>query len=75
LYKSLQLAYNNAAINDTVQVQAVILEESPVLNRKIGITIKGGYDSLFSTTSGTTKIHGKLTIQSGTVIVNGITIR
>lgn len=44
-------------------------------NRGVIFKLKGGYSSDFLTVTGTTSIHGSITISAGTVTIDGITIQ
>ena len=74
-YASLQGAYDAAAPDDLIQAQAAVLNESPLLDRPIAVTIKGGYDNNFAAVTGSTTVQGTLTILFGTVTMDNVTIR
>ena len=74
-YPSLQAAYNAAAASDLIQVQAAVLAESPLFSRPVAVTIKGGYDNNFTAVTGSTLVQGTLTIQSGTITIDNVTVR
>ncbi len=66
-YTSLQAAYNAALNGDTILIQNIGFTGNFTANSNITITICGGYNSNYSTNSGTTTITGAVTISSGTV--------
>jgi hypothetical protein len=73
-YSSLQSAYNAAANGNIIQAQGVELTEDLLLNHAIDFTFSGGYDSSFGSQAGATIMHGTLTIQYGSVIINSLTV-
>jgi hypothetical protein len=74
-FSALQAAYDDAIEGDTIQSQAWHLPENLSFDRNISITLKGGYDSLFTNNPSATTINGTLTISEGSVIVDNIVIR
>ncbi|HEY6871911.1 MAG TPA: PKD domain-containing protein [Geobacteraceae bacterium] len=66
-YTSLQTAYNAAANGDTIQCQAVALTENLTFNLGKSVTLVGGYDPTFTSSSGVTTIHGAMNITAGAV--------
>jgi hypothetical protein len=64
-YPSLQAAYNAASSGATIKCQAVTLYENVNLNRSITVTIDGGYDSTYTTRTGTTGLHGSMNLTGG----------
>ncbi len=72
-YPSLHDAYAAAAGGSVIQAEAINFIESLALNRAIAFTLQGGFDSAFSTRAGNTTLQG-LTIQSGSVTIDGVTI-
>jgi hypothetical protein len=78
-HTAIQDAFIDSALTDqgTIQAQDYDFTESPTFNR-VGIlaTLKGGYNSDFSDNQGHyTRIHGLLTIQNGTLVVENIVIQ
>lgn len=71
----LQAAYNAAGSGDTLQSRAVTFIEELLFNRPVEITIRGGYDSGYQSVGGTSTVQGKVVIQSGSLIADGIQIR
>jgi len=80
LHSAIQAAFSDllALTNGgTIRAWDYDFTENPTFNR-VGIlaTFKGGYDTNFSNNQGRyTRIHGLLTIQSGTLVVENITIQ
>ncbi len=73
-YATISEAYAAASSGDTILAQGLAFAESLNANRLIGMTIQGGYAADFSTKSGTTSIIG-LTLQSGTLTLDGLTVQ
>lgn len=72
---SLQEAYNQASNGDTIRAKDKIFSESLVLDHSININLHGGYtDNSYSSTSGTTRLHGTLAIRNGTVRVSNFAV-
>ena len=72
---TLGTAYGNAASTDTIAAQSVTFRENLDLNGGKSITLKGGYDCLYSTNSLRTTIIGSLIVSTGSVIVDNISIQ
>lgn len=71
-----QDAYN-ALLNGaaaTIYAHATDILENLVFNRDIVITLKGGYDGSFGTSTGLTVIRGTLTISGGSATLENIVI-
>lgn len=71
----LQAAYNAAESGDVIQSRAVTFIEDLLFNRPVEITLKGGYDAGYQSAGGTSTVQGKVVIQSGSLIADGIQIR
>lgn len=67
-------AYAAAANGNTIQVRDMDFTENLLFDKPISVTVKGGYGSNYLANSGTTKVHGKLTISRGTVTIEKLTI-
>jgi uncharacterized repeat protein (TIGR02543 family) len=59
----------------TVQLPATDISADLIISREISFTLKGGYSADYLTQTGTTTIHGSITIITGSVTVDGITIQ
>ncbi len=73
-YSTLANAYGAATNGDTIQLQGVNFTESLTFNRSIAVTLMGGYDCNYSTDNLTSVIDGAMTISSGTVTVDNLTL-
>jgi hypothetical protein len=74
-YSSLQSAYDAAADNDLLQTQAAVLGESPILDRPVAVSIKGGYDTGFEAVTGVTTLLGTMTIRHGSATVDNLVVQ
>jgi hypothetical protein len=75
-YGTLQSAYNAALTGDEIRVRALTSTEPTVLfNNSNTITIEGGYDTSYSTTSDYSVLDGVLQISNGRVNVKKLIIR
>jgi PKD repeat protein len=74
-YSSLTAAYGAAADGNTIQGQGGVFTGALDFSRNISVTLKGGYDSLFSTNAAFTTISGSLTVSHGKVIIENISIQ
>lgn len=68
-FDTLQEAYNAAAEGDTIQIQSLILSENPELTINKTVTLEGGYDCDYISSTGNTTIYGTMTISGGTVTI------
>lgn len=74
-FTSIASAYLAAFTGETVMVWGTDFTEILGLNLDKAITIKGGYDSTYSTNSGFTILHGVLTIGIGSVVIDKFVIQ
>ena len=74
-YSSLTAAYGAAADGNIIQGQAGVFTGALDCSRDISVTLKGGYDSLFTTNAAFTTLNGSLTITDGTVTIENISIQ
>lgn len=80
-FPSLRQAYDAASTDaqapSTIQVRSIILPDTAFsFDRPISVTVKGGYDSLFSTVNaGVSTIAGSVTFKGGPVTVEKLAIR
>jgi len=72
---SLQAAYNAAANGATIYCQAVDMTENLSFGLNKTITIIGGYDSLYSVSSGVTTIHGTMKVIAGAVPMKSVNLQ
>ena len=74
-YDTLRTAYTAAVNGNILHAQAITFNEGFFLNRGIGITLRGGYDPLFSSNKGGyTTIIGPLVVGSGRISVDRLII-
>lgn len=73
-YQTLQDAYNHAVTGDTIYVWDETFNEGLICNQPIDVTILGGYDKVYSSVTGTTKLTQPIEIQQGSLTVSDITI-
>jgi hypothetical protein len=82
-HDAIQDAYDDLALSndDSIQCQALVFNENVQCDLDVAVTLKGGYDSNFTSNPGYTTIHGiivgqpTLTIINGTVTVENIIIQ
>jgi photosystem II stability/assembly factor-like uncharacterized protein len=76
-YSSVQSAYDDPGTGngDTIQSMALNFSENLLFDRNVTVTLKGGYDSAYTTNPSSTIINGTLTISDGTVEVENIVIK
>jgi YD repeat-containing protein len=71
---SIQGGYGQLQSGQTLQMQAVGFTESLNLQNSTAVTFKGGYSCDYSSNQDYTTIHGSVTIRSGSVTLDRITI-
>jgi hypothetical protein len=74
-YSSVQDAYDACSDGDTIQIQDANIYEDLVFDHDISITLKGGYNSDFTSNASYTMIHGTMTFEYGTVEVKNIIVQ
>jgi hypothetical protein len=74
-YQSLTAAYAAASSGNVIKARGADFLENLLCNLPKNVTLDGGYDSAFLTNPGYTILHGKVTIQGGSVIVNRLKIK
>jgi hypothetical protein len=74
-YATLQSAADEAFSGDFIQTQATSLNENLNFSSDISVTLKGGYNSDFTSQTGYTTIIGSLIISNGTVTVENMLIQ
>jgi hypothetical protein len=74
LYETIQSAFDAAADNDTVKVRDMTITENPDLNLPVNITLSGGWNSAFTSTTGITTLHGTLNLAQGSLLVSNLII-
>jgi hypothetical protein len=73
-YRSVTEAYLAISDGDVLKVKGIEFLEDLVLDRPIAVTLKGGFDSSYFSSTGTSVIHGTLVVGSGTVTIDNIVI-
>lgn len=71
---TIQAAYDAATPGDLIRMWATDFTESPACGADKAVVLSGGYDEGYTANSGTTNIHGAITIAGGTVSVENIAI-
>jgi len=74
-FSSIQSAYDAAADNQRVEMQAATFNEDLDLARNISVMLQGGYECGYLSNPGWTTIHGRLTIRDGSVTLENVRIR
>jgi len=74
-YPTIQSGYNAAVTGDTIQVQTGTYPENDNFNINIPVSLVGGYNNSFSTSSSYSVITGTLTISNGAVTAQNIIIQ
>jgi O-acetyl-ADP-ribose deacetylase (regulator of RNase III) len=74
-YPSLKAAYLAASNNAIIQSKATTFSGGLVFDRGIAVTVRGGYDAGYSTQMGYSLVEGKLTVATGSVVVDRLVIR
>ena len=74
-FNTIQSSYNSAADSDIIQIQALTFTENLNFNQNISVTLKGGYDYNFTANASNTAVIGTLTISSGTVTIENVSIQ
>lgn len=71
-YNTVQTAYNNSMNGNEIKLWASDFSENLSFNRPVNVSIRGGYNDNFADRPGKTALQGTLTINNGTVIVDGL---
>jgi hypothetical protein len=74
-YSTIQSGYNAAVTGNTIEVQAGTYTANDIFNSNVSVSLIGGYNSGFTTSSSYSTINGTLTISNGTVTVGNILIQ
>ena len=74
-FSLLQSAFTAVSGASTVQARIHEFNENLVLRNGDVITLNGGYDSVFSLSTGYTTLKGTLTLETGTLTVNKLIIK
>ena len=71
----IQDAYAIAGDGALLKSQGITFRENLNLGSAKSVTIRGGYDSTFTTRSGMSTVMGTLTVARGSVVIDGIMVR
>jgi hypothetical protein len=71
----LQAACNAALSGQTVQARIFTFVEDLALTKATDIIIQGGYDTSYLSQSGYSVLQGKLTVGSGTLVTERLTVK
>jgi len=74
-YGTIASAYAAINLSGTIESQGITFIENLILNRGTSVTILGGFDSAYSSRNGLTLLNGTLTIESGSLVVDGLVIQ
>lgn len=74
-FPTIQDAYNTVTENGTIAAKDVTLSEELNFNRAVNVSLEGGMDASFQSTTGTTSVSGVIKISKGKVVVRKITVR
>lgn len=74
-YSTLQYAYDAAQDGSDIQTLGILYNESIDCGQPKGVVFSGGYDPLYSASSGNTTISGTFVIRIGSVVLNNIVIQ
>jgi hypothetical protein len=74
-YSSILDAYTSAATGNIIKAWGTDFTEILGLNSGKAVTLRGGFDSTYTTNSGFTTLHGALTIGTGSLIVDKLAIQ
>lgn len=74
-YESIGEAYACLTTGGTIQVREYLFSENVIPDRDVAVTIEGGYDSGYSGNSGYTTINGNITVERGSLTVEGVLVR
>ena len=75
-YLTLAEAYLNAKENDIIELKAGEVAEGLIADRNVTVYIKGGFTDYFTpSTSDFTNVHGKMSVITGRVIIDGICLK
>jgi hypothetical protein len=74
-FSSLTLAYGAVPDGGTILARAFIFTENLLLTQNKRVDLRGGYDTGFDRTIGTSVLSGRLTVSQGALVVTGLVIR
>jgi hypothetical protein len=68
-YNSLQVAYDEALYNETIQILAVSLTGDLNINQPISVTLESGYNDIFTIADGITTLVGNMIVSDGDLTI------
>lgn len=74
-YPTIQDAYNTLTDTGTIATTDVALTGDVTFDQAVNVTLDGGLDPTFQTTTGTTAVTGSIKISKGKVVVKKIVVR
>jgi len=74
-FETLQEAYNEAYHGDTIEVQAVTFNENLSIDQNKTVTLSGGFNEGYTYQSGMTTVTGNMSVTSGKITIEGITLK
>ena len=74
-YGSIASAYENALKGNVIKVRALTLTEKLSFDRASLFTLKGGYNSGFSSQSGYSIVDGSITVKTGSAVMDRIVVK
>jgi hypothetical protein len=73
-YPSVQVAYDNAITGDTIYAWDYQFSDGLICDQDREVTILGGYDPIYSSVVGTSRLSNPLIIKAGTVRVKNLAV-
>lgn len=73
-YNTFQDAYNAANTGEAIQSRKLDLTQTLVANRAVTITLTGGYDDSYATTTGYTTLRGNMTMSNGKITIKNVVL-
>ena len=74
-FAALTAAYLAASDGATIETKVSVFAENLLLNRGIGVTIKGGYNAGYLSNLGNRSVlHGSLTVRSGKLVAERLAV-
>jgi hypothetical protein len=75
-FNDIQTAFGNVTSDgDVIQVRGGVHPGALTANNGLRVIIRGGYDTAFGTRTEESVINGKVTVQSGMLVMDGVRIR
>ena len=74
-YSSINAAYLDISATSVIKAWGTDFTENLELDKGKALTLRGGFDSTYTTNSGFTTLHGALTIGTGSVVVDKLAIQ